>query len=125
MKHLTPTRNSNFDPRFSTADVSLPRGSRTVPVPQLLASNSNGSRGLNRGSTLTHSPTNSLHSTVLIALQSTHSLCTLGKDRKENTASNSSSIVACVYTCMLRPFHSNGPCLQINYPYMLQYKYFS
>jgi hypothetical protein len=44
--------------RFPTADISLPLGSRTVPLPQVPASNSNSSQGLNRCSPLTNLLTN-------------------------------------------------------------------
>jgi hypothetical protein len=43
------------------ADVLLPLGSRTVAMPQLLASNSNGSQQLSPSSYLTHSLTNQLN----------------------------------------------------------------
>jgi hypothetical protein len=48
------------------ADVPLPLGSRTIPVSQLPASNSNSSQWLNCSSPLTDlSPTNLVNSTVL------------------------------------------------------------
>jgi hypothetical protein len=64
--------------RLPTADVPLPLGSRTIAVPQLPASNSNSSQGLNRSSPLTHSLTNQLaplrytelHCTALTELKS-------------------------------------------------------
>jgi hypothetical protein len=59
------------DYRLLTADVPLPLGSRTVPVPLLAASNSNSSQELNRSSPLTNSMTNQLnplHYLSLIAL---------------------------------------------------------
>jgi hypothetical protein len=40
--------------RLPTADVPLPLGSRTVPVPQLPASHSNSSQRLNPSGYLTH-----------------------------------------------------------------------
>jgi hypothetical protein len=46
-------------------DVSFTLGSWTMPVPQLPASNSNSSRGLDHSSPLTHSLTKSLCSTAL------------------------------------------------------------
>jgi hypothetical protein len=48
----------------STVDVPLTLGSRTIPVPQLLASKSNISQGLNRIN-LFNSHTNQLNSTAL------------------------------------------------------------
>jgi hypothetical protein len=50
-----------------TADVPLTLGFRTIPVPQLPASNSNGSQGLNLSSSLT----NRLLTNQLAPLQST------------------------------------------------------
>jgi hypothetical protein len=47
--------------RLPTADIPLPLGSRITPVPQLPASNSKSSQGLNRRNPLTYSPTNSRH----------------------------------------------------------------
>jgi hypothetical protein len=46
--------------RLPTADVPLALGSRTILMPQLPASNSNSSQGLNHNSPLTHSLTNQL-----------------------------------------------------------------
>jgi hypothetical protein len=43
--------------RFSTADVPLTMGSRTIPVPKLPASNSNDFQRLNLSSSLTQQPT--------------------------------------------------------------------
>jgi hypothetical protein len=53
------------------ADVPLPLGSRTIPVPQLPASDSKGSQGLNRSSPLTHLLSSPLHSTPLHSTNST------------------------------------------------------
>jgi hypothetical protein len=49
-----------------------PLGSRTIRVPQLPASNSNSSQGLNRSSTLTHSPTNRLIAPTVLLITSRH-----------------------------------------------------
>jgi hypothetical protein len=51
---------------FQRRTFQLTLGSRTVTVPQLSASHSNSSQGLNRGRPLTHSLTNKL--TVLYSL---------------------------------------------------------
>jgi hypothetical protein len=104
--------------RLPTTDVPLPLCSRTIPVPQLPASNSNSSQRLNRSSPLTHSLTNqltSLHSLTpklmamlhqtpalltavsrLLSIGSWPSLYRFGTDRTENISSNGSDIVACV-----------------------------
>jgi hypothetical protein len=57
--------------RLSTADAPLILGSRTIPMPQLPASNSNSSQRLNRSSPLTDSLINQLtprHSAQLYCL---------------------------------------------------------
>jgi hypothetical protein len=51
--------------RLPTADVTLTLGSRTVPMPQLPASQSNSSKRLNCSSVLTHSLTHSLRNSSL------------------------------------------------------------
>jgi hypothetical protein len=66
--------------RLPTMDVPLPLFSRTIPVPQLPASHSNSSHGLNCSSSLTaHQPTHftPLYSTAL------HSLTELSKSESE------------------------------------------
>jgi hypothetical protein len=54
--------------RLPTADVPLPLRSQTIPVPQLPASHSNSSQGLNRSGPVTHLLSNQvtpLHCTLL------------------------------------------------------------
>jgi hypothetical protein len=81
--------------RLSTADVYLSLSSRTIPVPQLPASNSSGSQGLNCIRPLTNLLTNSFNFTLpnCTAPLSVESY-SLGADHIENTASNSTSTVA-------------------------------
>jgi hypothetical protein len=97
---------------------AIPITGRGGPVPQLPASNSNSSQGLNRSSPLTHSLTNQLapfHSLApLTALHSslnwTRSVAcyTLRADHIENTATSSTSIVA------LGPLPSKDCCLVVS-----------
>jgi hypothetical protein len=76
------------------AYVPLPLGSQTIPVPQLPASNSNSSQGLNCRSPLTDgSPTNSLQCTNSTQLNSVGRVIQSWSRPTENATCNTSSIV--------------------------------
>jgi hypothetical protein len=92
-------------------DVPLTLGPRTIPVPPLPASNSNGSQGLNRSRPLTHSLTHQLppfRSTELNWTRFTplYSLCSPKTDHAENAA------LLLLRACVMRPLPRNCLCLQ-------------
>jgi hypothetical protein len=127
-----------FWQRFLTVDLSLSLGSRTDPVPQLPASKSNSSQGLNRSNplsdshSLTHSPTKSLHATdyfsgwrpshtkpLFYSLPSQDSplmaagLCIASTRTAQRTPSLKT--LPLLLACLLQSLPSNGRCLQSHY----------
>jgi hypothetical protein len=89
-------------------EVPLPLGSRTVPMPQLPASNSNSSQRLNRSRPLTHSLINQparFTPLLLIVLLIPY----LGTDRTENTVPLLLFAIVAVQTCLFpKPLLSDG-----------------
>jgi hypothetical protein len=94
--------------RLSTADVSLPLGSRTIPMPQLPASN-NSSQRLNCSSHLIahrHTHSTVLNCTALINCSAYNILA--------RTAQKTQFLCCCIHCCVRS--HQRGPHRKHRFP---------